>query len=295
MSISQKKQLIGSLVIIGLLMVLLAISLPDLQLQPGDDLYAYQDAEQESGTSETQEPDYTAWENFMRVFSAVVSILLVIYIVGSLFSKEGRKRLLGSVGLLILLALMMLVFSNVWSSGEPIEEVPVSEVDEGELEETEEFLGTAVEFDPEPKSWLLTLVIVSGAVLLAVIVFFLVNSFSDQGSQEILQFDELAEKAQSALEDIEADHINFEDIIIRCYADMSHVLQTQTGIQRDQAMTTFEFEQELIKRGFPTQPVQQLTRLFEQVRYGHQETGEPEKQSAVESLGEIVEYCKVYA
>lgn len=276
-------------------MVLLAISLPDLQLQPGDDLYAYQDAEQESGTSETQEPDYTAWENFMRVFSAVISILLVIYIVGSLFSKEGRKRLLGSVGLLILLALMMLVFSNVWSSGEPIEEVPVSEVDEGELEETEEVLGTAVEFDPEPKSWLLTLVIVSGAVLLAVIVFFLVNSFSDQGSQETLQFDELAEKAQSALEDIEADHINFEDIIIRCYADMSHALQTQTGIQRDQAMTTFEFEQELIRRGFPTQPVQQLTRLFEQVRYGHQETGEPEKQAAVESLGEIIDYCKVYA
>jgi hypothetical protein len=109
------------------------------------------------------------------------------------------------------------------------------------------------------------------------------------------QFDEIAEKARSALEDIESADFKFEDVIIRCYAEMSYVLQTQNGIKRPRAMTTFEFEQELIKTGIPARPVQQLTRLFEQVRYGHQDSGEKEKQMAVESLGEIIDFCKVSA
>lgn len=280
--------------ITGLLMVILAISLPDLQMQMGGDLYARQDADQNEDFT-SAESDYTAFEIFMRVFSTIVIILLLIYIVSSLFSKEGRKRLLGSVAVFLLLALMMLIFSNVLSPMEQMEELPAPLAAEQKPIETEEATGTIVEFDPEPKSWLLVVMIVAGAVLLAVIVFSFVNKFPGQSAPGTSQYEEFAEKAQSALEDIESDKINFDDIIIRCYAEMSYALQTQTGIQRSEAMTTFEFEQELIKSGFPAQPVQQLTRLFEQVRYGHQQSGETEKHIAVKSLGEIVEFCKVYA
>jgi hypothetical protein len=73
---------------------------------------------------------------------------------------------------------------------------------------------------------------------------------------------------------------------------MSQTLQSEKGIQRGEAMTPYEFEQKLLARGFPARPIQQLTKLFEQVRYGRQQPGENEKQVAVESLGEIIAYCK---
>jgi hypothetical protein len=57
-------------------------------------------------------------------------------------------------------------------------------------------------------------------------------------------------------------------------------------------MTTHEFERELLQRGFPALPVQRLTRLFEQVRYGGQQPGVFEKQTATESLREIIAFCR---
>ena len=79
---------------------------------------------------------------------------------------------------------------------------------------------------------------------------------------------------------------------LNCYAEMSQALQAEKGIRRAQAVTTHEFEKELLTKGFPGRPIQQLTRLFEQVRYGHQQLGDEAKQSAKESLREIIDFCR---
>jgi phosphotransferase system glucose/maltose/N-acetylglucosamine-specific IIC component len=292
MSTDKKRELLGLLIVIGLLMVVLAAGLPGLQMKLGMNLYAQQDAEEVEDFSTSQELDVTNFEAFMRVFSAIVNILLAIYIVISLFSKAGRKRLLGTLGVFVLLILLMIFFSNTFTPYELTEEPPPAPADEGEPLEIEEETRTPVEFEPNPRPWLLTIVIIAGAILLAGIVFFSLSRFSRQKTPDAAQFEEIAEKAQSALEEIEAAKFSFEDIIIRCYADMSLALQAERGIQRGAEMTTFEFEQELIKDGFPARPVQQLTHLFEQVRYGHQDPGEKEKQAAVECLGDIIEFCK---
>ena len=293
MPFDKKRNLLILLIFTGLLMILLAVSLPDLQMRLGENLYAYQEVN-DSGVSESPELDPARWEMFMRIFSTVMQVLLVIYIVGSLFTKDGRRRLFSTAGVFIILFLMMMLFSNVMKPFDMPEEESISLVDEGEFREIEVTEGTPVEFEPEPRSWLMTVFIVIGAVVLAVGVFFLINRFSRPKFEGVTQFDEFADKAQSALDEIENAEVEISDVIIRYYAEMSEVLQEQSGIQRAKAMTSFEFEQELIKKGFPAKPVQQLTRLFEQVRYGHQQAGEIEKQIAVESLSEIIEFCRVY-
>jgi hypothetical protein len=83
------------------------------------------------------------------------------------------------------------------------------------------------------------------------------------------------------------------DVVLRCYADMEQTLRTTRGIERRQAMTVREFEQQLFQIGLPVQAVTTLTRLFEAVRYGRY-TPQPEDQSlAVHSLTQIVAASKV--
>jgi hypothetical protein len=100
----------------------------------------------------------------------------------------------------------------------------------------------------------------------------------------------IARQAQSALEALQAGG-DLKNTIIRCYYQMSAVINQQRGIQRSQAMTPHEFEQYLASNGLPGEPVRQLTHLFEEVRYGDLPAGAAEEQVALTSLSAIVEAC----
>ena len=53
-------------------------------------------------------------------------------------------------------------------------------------------------------------------------------------------------------------------------------------------MTPREFESSLIKMVMPEEPVRQLTRLFEAVRYGAKRLDQSAEQQAVSSLESII-------
>jgi hypothetical protein len=100
----------------------------------------------------------------------------------------------------------------------------------------------------------------------------------------------IARQAQSALDALQAGG-DLKNTIIRCYYQMSAVINQQRGIQRSQAMTAHEFEEYLSKNGLPGEPVHQLTHLFEEVRYGDLPAGAAEEQIAMNSLSAIIEAC----
>ncbi len=100
----------------------------------------------------------------------------------------------------------------------------------------------------------------------------------------------IARQAQSALDALQAGG-DLKNTIIRCYYQMSAVINQQRGIQRSQAMTPHEFEQYLASNGLPGEPVRQLTHLFEEVRYGDLPAGAAEEQVALNSLTAIIEAC----
>jgi hypothetical protein len=147
-------------------------------------------------------------------------------------------------------------------------------------------------FEVESQSWMLLATLCGIAVLVTAITFLALKSLSKRGPTDDGQYLELANKAQAALDDIEEAEIEFDDVIIRCYAEMSQALQSEKGIKREQAVTPHEFENELLAKGFPAHPVRQLTQLFVQVRYGHQHLGENAKERATESLHEIIAFCR---
>jgi hypothetical protein len=101
----------------------------------------------------------------------------------------------------------------------------------------------------------------------------------------------IAQEAQNALDEIQTGH-DLRNVIIRCYFEMSDILNQTRGIQRGVDMTPHEFQKRLEENGLPREPVHQLTSLFEEVRYGQKPLGPPEEQRAITSLSAIASYCR---
>ncbi len=77
----------------------------------------------------------------------------------------------------------------------------------------------------------------------------------------------LAGEAAAALHAL-ADGRDLKDVILRSYQQMAALVSRERGIEREESATPREFEEILITGGLPPEPVRELTRLFEKVRYG---------------------------
>jgi hypothetical protein len=95
-----------------------------------------------------------------------------------------------------------------------------------------------------------------------------------------------AEKAWQALK----IGLDLKDVIIKCYRQMSLALEKEQGIERKDFMTTGEFENLLEAAGIPRDPIHQLTRLFEAVRYGKWQPNPLDEQKAIQCLEAIMAY-----
>ena len=73
---------------------------------------------------------------------------------------------------------------------------------------------------------------------------------------------------------------------------MVTVLSRDRDIKRPKEMTPREFASYLVKSGLPEPPIQQLTHLFERVRYGAKITDTESDRKAVESLEAIIAFCR---
>ena len=291
MPINRKQQLLGFLFFAFLLMVLLGVSLPMLQMEPGE-IFSLQASDQPTFSS-NRDPDNFSWFFVaIRGFQVILFILAFVYIVISLFDKKARRRLLSDLLKFALLTMLMLFLLD---RGLPSSQPSDPESLQTGFLEPPEFSGEIVtppNFEANPQPWILPMITIGAAVLLALVTFLVLNFLSKRKPVERPALSDIAVNAQNALDEIEEAKIDFNDVIIRCYAEMSQTLKAENGIQRDQTMTTREFEQDLLVRGFPARPVQQLTHLFEQVRYGRQRPGENDKQVATESLNEIIAFCR---
>jgi hypothetical protein len=128
---------------------------------------------------------------------------------------------------------------------------------------------------------------VFGLVLFLVVIFLAWRAWQrrkrpGQGALGLL-YDE-ALSAKNALQAGES----FRNVILRCYYEMGQVVDRQRGVRRKEDMTPREFERRLVEIGLPAEPVAQLTRLFEAVRYGSKQPGEQAERQAIECLDAII-------
>jgi hypothetical protein len=244
--------------------------------------------------------DFTSlfWgEVIFRILLAfvVLSLLLFpVYLLHSLRSRQGRRRLLSDI---LALGFMLLLFGILYqTTANQEEEELVEEPQIMQPHPDEEFLGNPLapeELSNKPPSlpswttWVAALGLAGLATLAAAYLF-------ERGRAEPLPYmtlERLADEAQDALDALRAGG-DVKDVIVRCYLAMSQALEEEKHIYRKNSMTPREFERVLVEKGLPRDPVKHLTHLFEEVRYGNRTPVRREEDLARLSLSEIVQHLR---
>ena len=273
--------------ILGVLaLVLLAGGLSTFTLQPGR-VFLQPTLEVTEQTSPIQ-VDQSTSESFNTVLRAVLAVLLVLLplsVIAALFSKQGRKRLITNA---VIIGLVLLVLSRFQESQNQARELNLNM---GAVnDQVPAVVGEPLPPPPAPPSeefvWIASLAIV---VIGLVLLLWLGRRwlFSRQ-STALIQIAEEADRARDAL--VGGDML--EDVVIRSYRQMNKIVAEARELRRSPSATPREFENTLVGAGLPQDPLDDLTKLFEQVRYGGLVTGPAERQTAIDSLTAIAAACR---
>jgi len=224
----------------------------------------------------------------VRVAYFLALALLPIVIIWLIVSPEARKALLKQLlRLLPIFIILYLVINRLRG----VLSTAVEPTFQGLGAPSEGLSGSSPTdtFAASPSQWLVLVASLGAALFLTVLVAGIAWSVWRRRRPRH-PLERLAQEAQNALDALWAGG-DLKNVVIRCYLEMSRVVSEQRGIRRDEDMTPREFESYLEEKGLPGEPVRQLTRLFEEVRYGTMIPGENEKRQAVASLTAIVEVC----
>jgi len=278
-----RNRLLGLWLATLVVLLLLAAALPGLTLLPERNYDIPQSAESR---------DVLA--NLGWLFTVMLALYVLAFIL--LTPKESRWRLLYAVVVLWLLA--GLIVLAVWLAGEQgieffiPEPVPIPSVTPTpglpeELPPEEYGPIEDVAFTP-PQRWVRVLVLSSVTVLctgLVLIIAWLAYTRYRPAVRPPLA--QLVTQAQAALDALYAGE-DVRDVVLRCYFEMTRVLDENQGLRRAETMTPREFAARLTAWGLPAEPVHTLTRLFEEARYGSRLTDDTAVQRAITSLERIV-------
>lgn len=262
---------------------LLASSLSSVEILPGEPFPWGLLARGSSELPLTPElGDMSAFITIIRVAMLILIPLTGIYMI---FTKEGRKR-----GVRLLLQLMLLTFlmSFVLERQNNMGEAPEIAMENGSFAQDDMEFEPPPEFVPGDMQDLTTALTLGLATVLTIVI--VAALYILWRRRQLAQDDtltDLAREAQDALDDIQAGG-SLRNAVIRCYAEMSRVIGEKRNIQRGITMTSHEFEEYLVKTGLPKAPVQELTHLFEEARYGDRDPGPGEEQRAVACLTSVI-------
>ena len=280
----------NSLLLLGAvsaLIIILAMTIPNLILSPGQP-FSLEQGQMGVPSAIAPLPGGPAFIWIIRGIIGLTLIIFPLYVVFSLFTLEGRKRLIVDtvvIGILLLLTsfIQKLPVKDQKQEPQPINLAPQNlNIDSG--------LQISV-FSPTPPTWLTPAVILSGSVLVVIVVFVAIRFFRRAPPTDF-SLDELAQEARNAIESLNTGG-DLKVTVIHCYREMTRIVKQQKGIERYATMTVREFEDHLVGIGLPQEALKTLTRLFEQVRYGGALAGSQEEQLALTCLTDIVNACMV--
>lgn len=232
----------------------------------------------------------TSFQDFLSTIMIPISIIiLVIIAIGLLIRKELRQKVILRL-LAALSALLFLIFifyisrhfdDNNDQSGEMINTGIENIVADPGPENSPDDESPEPEI-PQGISYLFSIIIVSAFITSVYFIVRKIRSLNRTGESP-----DIAAISQKALDDFESGD-DFSDVILRCYSEMGHWVQTRMGIIRSTSMTPHEFQTHLLKEGLPRKEVEQLTMLFERVRYGREQLTKPEEKDAEICLKSLI-------
>jgi len=279
------------LIIAGGLFFILAASLSQLTLSDGVPVNLTQRRAVEENLQINSDMG-DAILTFMRAFIIFLAIFLPIALIYMLFTKRGRRDLIVAiVNGLIIIGIFLFLRRTMSQLEFDVTVTPEPGMQEPAPTIIMEDIGQDVVFEADPPEWAIWVGSLVVAIILAVIIFIVVIRFSQRRSQ-VIALEMIAEEAQQAIDMIHSGG-DVRETIINCYREMLNVVKQTRGIIRAEAMTAEEFGELLKKKGLPSAPLQRLTLLFEEVRYGNHDATKKQEQLAVMCLEELVDACEL--
>jgi hypothetical protein len=277
MSLTKRQLTVLILFTVIAAVTLMAASLSNLELRPGRIVPGGMILDPGGST-------VSPWTWFLEKYQAVLKLVLLfspIAVIGCILTPKGRRMLLVFAVIIVFIFLFRhITFRNLAL------ELPQMEI-QGQLEFKPPPDNSGTESLPVPPAWLVFTVSFLVSTFILCISVFLWKRFRPRPSP----LKQMAIEVKKTIEDLR-DGADLREGVIRCYYEMSRVINEQRGIKRRQAMTVREFEDQLEKAGLPGVHIELLTRLFEKVRYGAKDLDESEEQEALSCLNNILKACE---
>ena len=277
MADNQKRSTMAFIGLVAVVVILIAAALPQLQLKPGIPLPIVEGDVGEGSL----EPMPTVTISIRTFFEAILGVMLLVVLVYTGYKvlkgvslKEAMRPLLWIAPSILVILCILFIMTNVRVSLRPPEE----EI----LPPSINIKGPPLAPMPPGLIWLVGGCLVASIVLLGI-------RLIKWHPEEALDEDRVKREAELAIHALMTG-VDFKNVILRCYRQMSLALQEERGIRMEETMTAREFETLLEGRGLPPVPVQQLTRLFEAARYGLRQPGPDDEQKAIDCLNAIVQH-----
>ena len=279
MSDDAKRKRLLFLLLAASLMILIAAALPQLELKPGIPLPKW---EGNAGPPPIEsQPDMSiSFSTFSKALLEVVGILVLVYTVYKFLKGVPWKEILGPALLMALLTVVAVIILFALTNPHITSEPLAPQVLPPELKREGPPLGS-------PPAILVWLVWIGLGVMIVVLGIWASNRRT-QNLRAGVSVEIEAERAMQALK----KGLDFKNVIVQCYRQMSAALQKEQGIELGDTMTAREFEHLLEAKGLPRDPVHQLTQLFEAARYSLRQFTPVDEHKAFDCLSAIVQFSR---
>lgn len=271
-----------SLIFLGLVILItmvIAISLPQLELQPGIPVPKLEGGQIVAPQAGENPFISVAANKFVIIVIGLILGVLTLFSIYKMLRGADQKAIIESLRAILFFSMIacgivFLIMLVPGSKSSVAEAIPLP---------TPEPLVTSPLGEVPP---ILLWVVGIGLLVMTVAVAIWILSSRPPKPIDLVALE--AEKAWQSLK----TGMDLKDVILKCYRQMSLALEQDKGIERKDFMTTGEFEKLLEDEGIPRDPIHQLTRLFDAVRYGHWQPNPTDEQEAIKCLEAIMLYSR---
>jgi len=279
---NEKRKALLILIIVTIITIVLAVSLPSLELKPGMPPPAIENNEVKVVSSNGVYAETMPINRFIIIFFSLIAAGFFLYSLYRVIKGSTWEDILGVFKMFFFLALLLGVLLFIILS------MPrTTGTGQAEMIIPPPAPAVTAPLGPVPP---MLLWIVGGCLLILgiLIAFWLYRStLGKPDASELIKLE--AEKARQSI----LLGVGLKDVIIQCYRQMSLVLQENRGITRKDFMTTLEFEETLASAGFPAAPIHDLTRMFNAARYGNWQPSPGDEQNAIQCFESITGFTKI--